>query len=128
MTVSLALLALTLRAGLRLRSARRRGVPRDPDDRRRHLRLAKPTLLLLLVGFVGGPVSMVALRGREAFTTAHAWVALLAAALLAATGLLGRRLERPRGRQRPVEAHAVLGLLSAVAAAAALGTGLVLLP
>jgi hypothetical protein len=128
MIVSLGLAALTLRAGLRLRRARRAGRPRSPRDLRRHLRLAKPTLALLVIGFAGGPVSMVALRGREAFATAHAWIALVTLALLLTTGALGRRLEHPRGRPRPVEAHALFALLSTLAAAAALTTGLVLLP
>ena len=126
MVTSLVLAALTLRAGLRLRSARRRGVRRSAGAYRRHLRLAKPTLVMLVVGFAGGPLSAVALRGFEPFRTAHALVSLVALASFVTTGVLGWRLEH--GRSRAVDSHAVLGVFSMLAAAAALGTGFVLLP
>ncbi len=126
MTVSLALALLTLRAGLRLRSARRLGVPRSRDDLRRHLRLAKPAVAMLVLGFAAGPVSAVWLRGWDAFHTAHAWVAAGTLGLFVATAVLGRRLEQ--GRSRAVDAHAALALVATLAAAAALGTGFVLLP
>ena len=126
MIASLALAILTLRAGLRLRRARRLGLRRKAADLQRHLRLAKPAVAMILLGFAGGPVSAVWLRGWDAFHTFHAWIAMTAVALYVATAVLGRRLERGRGR--PVEAHARLALLATFAAAAAFVAGFVLLP
>jgi hypothetical protein len=69
---------------------------------------------------------MVWLREREAFETAHAWLGSATLALFAATALLGRRLERGRGR--PLDAHALCGLLAALLAFATAVAGFVLLP
>jgi hypothetical protein len=100
MLASIALAALALRSGLRMRAARRAGRRREAGALRRHLSLAKPALVALLVGFAGGPASMAWLRGRAPFETAHAWLGTLAIALFVTAGLLGRRLERGRGRAR----------------------------
>ncbi len=126
MAVGLAFAAGALRTGLRIRSSRVQRVRREPDLRRKHLRLAKTAVVLVLVGSVGGPLSMVFLRGRPPFATAHAWVGLSAVVLFAATAWFGRELEQNRRRER--DTHAALALLSALAAAAAFVTGFVLLP
>lgn len=126
MLASITLAFLALRAGMSLRRGRRGGPRPGRDARSRHLRLAKPAVLAVAVGFVGGPVSMALLRGREPFGTAHAWIGLLTLALFASAGLLGRRLEQGRSPAR--DAHALLGLLAVLFAAAAAMAGLVLLP
>ena len=126
MSVALATAALAARSGLRMRRARRLGVRRDPADRTRHLRLAKAAVVLITFGAVGGPLSMVWLRGREPFETAHAAIAMLALALFLATAWLGRRLERGRGRPRG--AHALVAALALLCAGIAAVTGFVLLP
>jgi len=132
---SLALAFLTLRAGLALRRARRLGHARSAAAYRRHLGLAKPTLVCVAVGFAAGIASSVGLRGWDAFGTAHGVVAVAALAAFLATGALGRRLERQAaqsaarsGRSRAVEWHARLAALAVLLAAAAIGTGFVLLP
>jgi len=126
MLVSIVLAGLTLRAGLALRRARRGRAPRDPKLRRRHLQLAKPTVVLILAGFVGGPLSALWLRGWEPFASLHGALGLTVAMLFAAAALLGRRLER--GRSRAFEAHARLGALAVLGAALAAVAGFVLLP
>ena len=126
MAASIVLAGMALRIGLGLRAARRGRAPRRAGARARHLALAKPAVAMLLVGFVGGPLSMVWLRGREPFGTAHAWIGTLAIALFVAVAVLGRRLERGRGR--PVDAHALLAGLAMLVAAVAALTGFVLLP
>jgi hypothetical protein len=126
MLASLALAGAALRAGLALRRARRLGRRRSADEYRRHVRLAKPALVLLAFGFALGLASSVGLRGWSALGTAHGAVASAALAAFLATGALGRALER--GRSRAVEWHARLAALSLLLAAAALGTGFVLLP
>ena len=123
---SLALAAATLRAGLRLRRARRLGQRKSAAAYRRHLRLAKPTLVCVTLGFAAGIASSVFLRGWDALASAHGAIAVTALALFLATGALGWRLEH--GRSRAVEWHARLAALAVFAAAAAIGTGFVLLP
>ncbi|MDH3684601.1 MAG: DUF4079 family protein [Myxococcales bacterium] len=126
MLASLGLAGVAWRAGMHLRAVRRRRTRPRPGDRARHLRVAKPAVALIGIGFVAGPVSMVFLRGSAAFTTAHAAVAAVALMSFVATAVLGRRLER--GTQSAREAHAIVGTLALLAAIAALGTGFVLLP
>lgn len=126
MLAALALATLALRSGLALRRARRLRVRRHPEDLRRHLALAKPALGMVAVGCAAGPLSMAWLRGREPFGTAHGWIGLVALLLFVAAGILGRRLERGRGR--PLDAHALLATLAMLAAAGAALTGFVLLP
>jgi uncharacterized membrane protein len=123
---SLAIAAAALTTGLRLRRARRRGRAPRLADRRLHLRLAKTAVVLVGIGFVLGPVSSVWLRGWDAFGTLHAWVALGAALLFAGTGWFGLRVEH--GALSLRERHGALAVAALIAAAAALGTGFVLLP
>jgi len=126
MVASLGVVALALRAGLRLRRARFGREPKTPDLRRTHLRLAKPAVALICVGFLAGPISALWLRGWTPLATFHAWLGMLAASLFVAVAILGRRLERGRGRA--VDAHAILAGLAVLAAAVAVVAGLVLLP
>lgn len=126
MIVSLAVAGTALRSGLRIRSARRRGLPPPRGGRERHLRLAKAAVAMVSIGFAGGPISAVWLRGFAPFASLHAWLATSAALLMVATAVLGRRLEH--GAQQHRELHARFALGAVVLAAAALGTGFVLLP
>jgi Protein of unknown function (DUF4079) len=126
MLVALGVASAALRSGLRLRTARRRHRPPPPGERPRHLRLAKTAVVLVWTGFGLGALSAAFLRGFDPFASAHGWLALSAALLFVATALTGRTLER--GGQRLRDVHAVLALSSVALAAAALGTGFVLLP
>lgn len=126
MLAALGVCLLALRAGARIRRARRGLAPRDGSLRARHLRWAKPGVLMIAAGFVGGPLSMLLLRGREPFDTFHALLGVPAAALFIAAGLLGRRLERGRNSAR--DGHALLAVLATLLAAATAVAGFVLLP
>ena len=126
MVASLGVVALALRAGLRLRRARFGREPRTPDLQRTHLRFAKPAIALVCVGFLAGPLSAFWLRDWTPFATFHAWLGALAAALFLAVAIVGRRLEQHRGR--PADAHAILAGLAVLVAAVAVVAGLVLLP
>jgi membrane associated rhomboid family serine protease len=128
MIASLVLATLALRAGLALRRARRGRRPRERAALRRHARLGKAAVVLVVLGYAGGLVSMALLRGREVFGTAHAFAASVALALFAVTGVLGVRLERRMGLRRPVDLHAYLALAAILAGALSLATGFVLLP
>jgi len=126
MVVSVALCGVSLRAGLVLRRTRRFRTQRPPGLRESHLRFAKPAVIAVLIGFLGGPISAVLLRNWEPFRTFHGVVGLVAAALFAAAAALGLRLERRRSRR--YDAHALLGLLAMLAAVIASVAGFVLLP
>ena len=81
---------------------------------------------MLLLGFIAGPTSAVALRDWEPLRTFHGWLGVLVAGLFLAAATLGRRLET--GRSRAFDAHALLGLLALLGAAVAAVAGFVLLP
>jgi hypothetical protein len=126
MLVSIGMAALALRAGLALRRSRRGARPRTPRMRAAHLRLAKPAVVLLLLGFLGGPISSVWLRGWDPFHTFHGVVGLVVVSCFAAAAGLGTRIER--GHSRAFDAHALLGGLGVLLAALAAIAGFVLLP
>lgn len=126
MVASLTAMGFALRAGLRLRRARRRRLRPPPGTRALHLRFAKPAVAAIGLGFLAGPVSMLALRDRPPFETLHGVLALVVVGLFGATAWLGRRLELGRSGAR--DAHAALGVLALLFAAAAAVAGFVLLP
>lgn len=126
MVATLALAGAALRTGLRMRSARRRRARRERGALQRHLRLAKTAVAMAVIGFAAGPVSMFWLRGRDPFGTAHSLAGITALLLFLVTGILGRRLERGRGR--PLDAHALVATLALLTGAVSAVTGFVLLP
>jgi hypothetical protein len=126
MAVGLALAVLALRSGLALRRSRAGRARRTPAMRPAHLRVAKPAVLMLLLGFVGGPVSAVWLRNWDAFHSFHAWAGLAAATLFAAAGLLGHRIEAHGARN--FDTHALLAVLAVLLGGLAAVAGFGLLP
>lgn len=128
MLASLGCALFTLRFGLRLRRARRRGLRKSGDDYRRHLRLAKLTLLMVWIGFAGGLASALWLRGWGVFSTAHGIASSTALILFSATAALGHQLETGRHSAALTDLHALVSLAALLAATLALGTGIVLLP
>jgi hypothetical protein len=129
MLLALALAAVALRAGLKMRRRRTRGEPPRRGLLASHLRVARPAVLLLLVGFLGGPVSAAWLRDWAPFGTLHAWLGVLAAGLFAAAGWMGWRMQHGQlSRSRGANVHGALGTLAMLAGAAAAAAGMVLLP
>ena len=126
MIASIALAALALRAGFVLRRARAAPRPAPRGARQRHLRLAKAAVVLVAIGFVGGCISAVWLRGWSPFATFHGVLGALVLALFAAAGAHGWLLERGRGGSR--QAHALFGALALLGALVAAIAGFVLLP
>ncbi len=126
MATGLLVAGLALRTGLEIRRRRRRAQPPGAALRRRHLALAKPAVVVLVLGFVGGPASSYWLRDWTPFERLHGWVGLLALALFVATAALGRRLEE--GRRSAADTHAALAMLAILAGGVAAFTGFVLLP
>jgi Protein of unknown function (DUF4079)/Eukaryotic cytochrome b561 len=126
MVAALALCLAALRAGLALRRARLSRRPPPRGARRAHLRLAKPAVVALLVGFAGGPASALWLRGWTPVSSLHGVLGVVAAALFAATAVLGRRLEH--GRRAARAAHARTAALAVLAGLVAAAAGFALLP
>ena len=126
MIASIALAAAALRAGFALRRARAARRPALRGARRRHLRSAKAAVVLVAIGFVGGWISAVWLRGWSPFGTFHGVLGALVLALFAAAAVHGWRLERGRGGSR--QAHALLGAYAMLGALVAAVAGFVLLP
>jgi uncharacterized protein DUF4079 len=125
MVVVLTLGLFVLRDGLRIRNGR---LVRRPVASRRHRRLARVVVVLVIAGFGSGLYSMGVLRGKALFGSVHAWLATGALLGFTAGGSAGLWLER-RMRVEPLRAvHAVtasVGLLLGLAAAIA---GLAILP
>ena len=126
MALALGTAALAARSGLRMRRARLGVARRDRAERARHLRLAKLAVVAIVVGAGGGPLSMLWLRDRAPFRTAHAFAGITALALFVTAAWLGRRLERGRSRAR--DRHALVAALALLAGGVAAITGFVLLP
>ena len=121
----LALALVVLREGLRIRRGRIVG---RRIDSRRHRRLGRAAVPLLIAGFAAGLASMAWLRPGEPLAgSVHFRLALPAIVGLAAGGFLGLRLERgARGATRGL--HAWLGALGLLLGLAAAGAGLAILP
>ena len=124
MTTLLALGVFVFRDGLRIRRGR---LTARPVDARRHRRLARVVVVLAVLGFGSGLVSMGWLRDKPLFDSVHAWLASGALAGFSAGGAFGLWLER-RGRGSIRSWHALTasaGLLLGLAAAIA---GFAILP
>ncbi len=124
MVAVLALALFVFREGLSIRRAR---LLRRPFDARRHRRLARVVVVLVLLGFGAGLASMAWLRGKDVFGSVHAWLAAGALVGFGAGGALGLALER-RGKGALRSWHALTasaGLLLGLAAALA---GFAILP
>ena len=133
MLVSLGLALAALRTGLSLRRARLRKRPAPRGTRALHLKLAKPAVVMLLVGFAAGPLSSWLLRGWTPFETFHGLAGGIAGVLFIATALRGRALELGPARggdggPGTRDAHALLALAAVLAGATAAFAGFVLTP
>jgi hypothetical protein len=126
MTLAVLACGVALRSGLAMRRSRRFRTRRAPGLRERHLAVAKPAVVMIAVGLVGGPVSSVLLRGWEPLRTFHAWIGIAAVALFVAAAVHGRGIER--GESKAYDRHALLALLAMLAAGVAFVAGFVLLP
>jgi len=126
MVLSLLLAGMALRLGLQIRRSRGARKPPPRGARAAHLRIAKPAVALLAVGFVAGPVSAIWLRGWEPIGTFHGVIGIVAAGLFGFAAWHGRRLEQGDASARA--AHAWLAALALLAAGVAAIAGFVLLP
>jgi hypothetical protein len=126
MVLGITLAFLAMRAGLRLRRARTQPGRRTRAMRDAHLRLAKPAVAVVALGFLGGVASAYFLRGWTPFENFHGWLGFSVATLFVAAAVIGHRIEE--GKSRAYDAHALLGGLALLAAAVAAVAGFALLP
>jgi hypothetical protein len=126
MLLSLVTAIATARLGLEIRKLRLAGEPAGAPRRRRHLRLGKLTLLMVAVGFVAGPLSMILLRDRAIFDSFHSILGIIVAGLFAWTGWSGRALAR--GNQEARDIHRIAAGSSMAVAFASAVAGFTLLP
>jgi hypothetical protein len=125
MTALLALTLVVLREGLRIRRGR---IARRSVDSRRHRRLGRVAVPLVIAGFAGGLASMYWLRHDEPLAgSVHFLFALPAVIGLAAGGALGLRLERGAGL-RTRRLHAWLGAIGLLLGLGAGMAGMAILP
>jgi len=92
MILGITLAFVAMRAGLKLRRARTQGGRRTRTMRDAHLRLAKPAVIVVAVGFLGGIVSAYFLRGWTPFENFHGWLGLAVAGLFVAAAVVGHRI------------------------------------
>ena len=126
MTGALTVAWLAFRSGMTLRRTRQQGGTAGAAVRRRHLRLGRPAVLLVLIGAIGGPLSAWWLRSWTPFQTFHAWAGLACLAAFLFLAVAGLRLERGELAVRPL--HARVALLAVLLAALSAISGFVLLP
>ena len=87
--------------------------------------VAKPGVVLVLLGFVGGGVSSVLLRAWEPLESFHGMIGALVVILFSVTAILGKRAEKGQGDPA---VHGLFGTLAVLAASLAAVAGFVLLP
>ena len=126
MTSSLVMAIVTASLGLEIRRRRRRGRPVGGELHRRHLRFGKRTLILVGVGFLLGPMSMVFLWGRAMFDSFHGTLGLIVLGLFAWTGWSGRALALGNREARAI--HRIAAASSVATALLAAVAGFILLP
>jgi hypothetical protein len=124
MLMILALGLAALREGLRMRRLRLR---RRPCDSGRHLRLARPFVVLVALGYGSGLASMAWLRGEELYASPHAALTSAALVALVVAGALGLRLQRQPGPTVRL-IHLVCGSTGMLLALAAAVAGFDILP
>lgn len=125
MTICLGVLFAVLRLGLRSRKARLVGAPPDIDLIRLHMRLAKPAVAFVMIGFIGGGLSSSLIRDWSLMESFHGLLALIVVILFGAAAFLGRRAQRGEGDPGT---HGLFGLLAMLGSALAAVAGFILLP
>ncbi|MFP6640182.1 MAG: DUF4079 family protein [Myxococcota bacterium] len=122
----LVLIVVVLRLGLALRRRRISGVAPGRERIEQHVRWARPAVLLLVLGLLGGLVSAIWLRDWAPLGTLHSWLGVLTASLFVTAAWLGRALRL--GRSRASAVHGAVALAGVALAALAAVAGFVLLP
>lgn len=126
MVGTLVLAVWTARLGLEMRRRRSLGQPIGRPLRERHLRFGRSTLVLVAIGFVAGPLSMVLLRDRDPFESLHGILGIIVLGLFSWTGWSGRALSRGSAEARDV--HRIAAASSVAAAMLSAIAGFILLP
>lgn len=126
MVAAIALAIATARLGLEIRRRRAKGQPPGAALRARHLRFGKGAIAMVVVGFAGGPPSMIYFRERALFDSFHAILGLIVLGLFLWTGWSGRALANGGAEARDV--HRIAAGAAIAAALASAIAGFTLLP
>lgn len=126
MISTLAMAIATARLGLEIRRRRLTGRSITKELRLRHIGFGRRTLVMVAVGFLAGPVSMVLFRDRVPFESLHGVLGVIVLGLFAWTGWSGRALAR--GRQDARDVHRIAAASSVAAAMLSAVAGFILLP
>ena len=113
MVASIGVAVFTARLGLEIRRRRVRGEPPGRDLRERHLRTGKWAIAMIVVGFAGGPPSMIFVRHESGFESFHAILGIITLGLALWTGWTGRALAGGDPEARDVHRVATAGLIGA---------------
>ncbi|HEB88520.1 MAG TPA: DUF4079 family protein [Deltaproteobacteria bacterium] len=114
------------RHGLEIRRRRLAGRPPGRALRDRHLRLGKRAIVMIGIGFVAGPISMLLLRDRAAFDSFHGVLGVIGLGLFAWTGWSGRSLAGGNHEARDI--HRIAAASSVATAMLSAVAGFILLP
>lgn len=125
MALTLLLVALALRAGLAQRRRRAKGLRRNSELLRRHLAYAKPAVAFVMLGFVGGAISSVQIRGWDAFASLHGLFGIAVMLLFVTAAVLGRQAKRG---QASAALHGLVGVIATLFGAVTAMAGFILLP
>ena len=126
MLVAIGTAATTARLGLEIRRRRLSGRPPGRVLRDRHLRLGKRAIVMIGIGFLAGPISMVFLRDRAAFDSFHGILGVIGLGLFVWTGWSGRALAGGNPEARDI--HRFAAASSVAAAMLSAVAGFILLP
>ncbi len=126
MLIAIGTAMATARLGLEIRRRRLAGRRVGSDLRTRHLRLGKRAIVMIGIGFVAGPISMVLLRDRVAFDSFHGVLGVIGLGLFVWTGWSGRALAG--GNREARDIHRIAAASSVATAMLSAVAGFVLLP
>ncbi len=126
MVFSLVCAVATARLGLEIRRRRMIGRAVGRELRDRHLRFGQRTLVIVGIGFLAGPFSMLFLRDRDPFDSFHGILGIIVVGLYAWTGWSGRSLAKGKTDARDV--HRIAAASSVAASMLSAIAGFILLP
>ena len=126
MVLAIGMSVTTARLGLEIRRKRMRGEPPGRVLRERHLRFGQIAVVMVVVGFLGGPPSMIFVREQSSFQTFHAVIGIVSLGTHLWAGASGRSLAK--GNQDARDVHRIAAASAIASAMLSAVAGFTLLP